>query len=129
MRKTIGFITGTLSILLISSPVFADTPVNACGDTSGGLFCFTADKLGQVIGRGLSFVFVIGALAALAYLVYGGIKWIMSEGDKTAVETARNQITAAIIGLIIIGLSFLVINIVLSLFGISLSNLTLPTLK
>lgn len=71
---------------------------------------------------------LIGIIAALIYLIYGGIKWIISGGDKTAIDTARQHIIGAIIGLVIIVLAYVIINFVLFfLTGEGLrSNLPLP---
>lgn len=90
--------------------------------------CATRD-LGQVLGFVVTIAFVIAVLVALAFLIWGGIKWITSGGDKGGVEAARNQIIAAVIGLIIVFLAFFILNLVLGLFGLSLFDLKLPTLS
>ena len=82
--------------------------------------------LGQVIGFVETIAFMIAVLIALAFLILGGIKWITSGGDKDGVEGARNQIIAAVVGLIIVFLAFFILNLILGLFGMSLFNLTLP---
>ena len=89
--------------------------------------CATRD-LGQVLGFVVTIAFVIAVLIALFFLLWGGIKWITSGGDKGGVEAARNQIIAAVIGLIIVFLSFFILNLVLGLFGLSLFDLKLPTI-
>lgn len=86
-------------------------------------------SLGNVLGFVITIAFVIAVLIALFFLVWGGIKWITSGGDKGGVEAARNQIIAAIIGLIIVFLAFFILNLVLGLFGLSLFELELPTLN
>ena len=47
-----------------------------------------------------------------------GISWITSQGDKAAVEKARNQITYAAIGLLIVAASWGLIMIAQAAFGI-----------
>jgi threonine/homoserine/homoserine lactone efflux protein len=69
---------------------------------------------------------VLAVVIALLYLLYGGIKWITSRGEKTEVEAARNHIIAAIIGLIVVFLAVFIVTIVLSAFGIGLGDLTIP---
>lgn len=81
----------------------------------------------------VTLLFIVGIIIAVVFLIYGGIKWILSGGDKTGVEAARNHIIAAIVGLIIIIGAFFIINIVFTLIGIN-SPLTtgkfqLPTLQ
>ncbi len=56
-------------------------------------------------------IFVLaGIIIALFFLVWGGISWITSGGDKQKINQARDKIFYAIIGLTIIFLSFFVIN-------------------
>lgn len=84
-------------------------------------------SIGQLVGFIITIAFVIAILVALLFLVWGGIKWITSGGDKAGVEAARNQIIAAVIGLIVVFLAFFILNLVLTLFGLSLFDLRLPT--
>lgn len=62
-------------------------------------------------------LFLIAAFLAVAYLMYGGIKWITSRGDKMAVEAARKHIVAAVLGLVIVAGSFFALNVVFRLLG------------
>lgn len=65
----------------------------------------------------LTILLIIGVFLALSFLIYGSILLIMSEGDKTKVQNGRNHILYAIIGLIVMFLSFTIINFVGYLFG------------
>jgi hypothetical protein len=76
-----------------------------------------ANDIGGVINAVLSFVMVIAALLVLMYLVWGGIEWITSGGDKGKTESARNKITAAVIGLIILAASYAIFLLVLRFIG------------
>lgn len=127
-----------LSALLWSIPFLAPAvtfaqsdPVNIqlCppeGDFSG--LCGDASSIGPAIGSVVNFIFVVAIIIALIFLIYGGLKWLVSGGDKGKVEEARGTIIAAIIGLIIVFLSYVILNFVLTLFGVDLSNLTLPSI-
>jgi len=62
-------------------------------------------------------------------LIFGGFKWLTSGGDKGAVQAAREHIIAAIIGLVIIFLSYFILNILLQFFlGVNLGTFTFPTI-
>lgn len=69
---------------------------------------------------------VIAAIVFFFILVIGGIKWIASGGDKAQTETARNQITAALVGLVIVFAAWAIIALIQTFFGINIFQLTLP---
>lgn len=67
---------------------------------------------------------IIGAgILLLVYLVYGGLEWLTSGGDKAKLESARAKLTNALIGVAIIGASFAVWKIALTFFGIDAPNI------
>ena len=76
-----------------------------------------ASDIGVVINAVLSFVMVIAALLVLLYLVWGGIEWITSGGDKSKTENARNKITAAVIGLIILAAAYAIFLLAIRFLG------------
>jgi len=67
----------------------------------------------------LRLVLAIGALLVFGFLIAGGIQWITSGGDKGKTESARNTITAAVIGLLILASSWAILNLVLGFLGLT----------
>ena len=61
----------------------------------------------------INFVLVLVGVLALAFLVYGGFKYITSRGDETEVEGAKSIITNAIIGIVVIGIAAAIVNFVI----------------
>lgn len=61
---------------------------------------------------GLQVVITAAVALALVFLIYGGISWTTSGGEKTKLQAARNTVTYAIAGLITSLLSFLIVNVV-----------------
>ena len=55
---------------------------------------------------------VLAGLVAGVFLIIGGVQYIISRGDESAAEKAKNTILFAVIGLIVIGLSAAVVNFV-----------------
>lgn len=108
-----------------------DNRLVKCPDAPFDKLCsLSTAKFGTVIGLVINFILVIATVVALFYLIYGGLKWIMSEGDKSSLETARSHIVAAIIGLIIIFMAYFIINVLLGFFvGKPIQELILPELK
>ena len=79
------------------------------GNTLQGIISF-------VIGA----VLTVAILLAFFFLLIGGIKWIMSGGDKKQLENAQKTIQYALIGLIVVLLSFFIINLIGFAFGSNL---------
>jgi hypothetical protein len=77
-----------------------------------------ADGIGGLISFVLRAVLAIGALLVFGFLVMGGIEYITSGGEKGKTEGARNKITAAIVGLIILAASWAILNLALSFLGL-----------
>lgn len=85
-------------------------------------------QLSSVISALITGALVIAAIIFFFMLVIGGIKWIASGGDKGATEGARNQITAALVGLVIVFAAWAIAGLVKAFFGgIDIFNLTLPS--
>lgn len=130
MRKSLGFISAlslyaSSAFLAIAQAADVSIPITP---PAGSFISLDLANIPQFI---INLLFAIGIVVAIAYLIYGGIKWVMSGGDKAGVEAARNHIVAAIVGLVIIAGAFLILNVVFTLLtgsGFSLTNLTLPNL-
>jgi len=117
---------GFLNVPIVFANVL-DAHVNT-GNT-GNRIINPDQSIGSIVSFAVAFIIVIAFLLALLFVVIGAVQWITSGGDKTKVADARNHIVAAVIGLIIVALSFVIINIVITALGLgSLTNLSIPTL-
>lgn len=73
------------------------------------------------IVRGLiGIVLVLAAIIFFFVLVIGGIRWITSGGDKAQTEGARNQITAALVGLVIVFAAWAIIQLIEVFFSVNI---------
>jgi len=84
-------------------------------------------ELPQIIAGLIKLTLVIAAIVFFFILVIGGIQWIASGGDKAQTEAARNRITAALVGLVIVFAAWAIIALINTFFGIDIFSLTLPT--
>lgn len=131
VKKLFFVIQGLFIYSFLALPVFAETGIDPCsggGTITDALCALGGDNVGRTIQGIIVFIIVIAVVIALLYLLYGGIKWITSRGDKTAVEEARNHVMAAIMGLVIVFLAIFVISVILAAFGLSYTSLTIPTI-
>lgn len=74
----------------------------------------------RVIGVGLNVFIIIGILAALTFLMYGGFVWITSGGDKQKLERARKTIVYSIIGIFVMALSLVAVQFLGDMLGVQL---------
>ncbi|OGD86532.1 hypothetical protein A2870_01890 [Candidatus Curtissbacteria bacterium RIFCSPHIGHO2_01_FULL_41_11] len=74
----------------------------------------------SVIRTIIQFILVVAFVLAFVMLLIGGIRWITAGGDEKAVGSARNMITAALIGLVIVLVAYALIKLVETFFGINI---------
>jgi len=81
----------------------------------------------QVVSALIRLTVVIAAIVFFFILVIGGIRWIASGGDKAQTEAARNQITAALVGLVIVFAAWAIVALINVFFKIDIFSLAIPT--
>lgn len=77
-------------------------------------------NLGELLANALILLFALAAILSFVFIVIGGIQWITAGGDKVAAQSARDRITAAVVGLLIVVAAFAITLIVTTLFGINI---------
>jgi amino acid transporter len=63
---------------------------------------FRIPNLSDILTFVIRLFFVIAGLVALVYLLLGAFAWITSGGDEENTGKARNKITAAIVGVVLV---------------------------
>lgn len=114
--KLIKSSVATLSFLVSPVSAFAVTLPNPTKIDS-------LEELFQII-----FTFLIAIVGGLAiiFLIIGGIRYILARGDEKSAKAAKDQITAAIIGLVIALLAVVLVSIVGSILGAGNLNTVTP---
>lgn len=103
-----------LTFALYASPVSADV---AIGDRFGfgGI-----SSLGEATSKLVIPGFSVAATIVVIWFVFGAFKYLQSRGDKEEVAAARQIMTHAIVGFIILIFAFMILQFFLSsLFGIT----------
>lgn len=62
-------------------------------------------------------IFLVGAIAVLMIII-GGVRYVVSAGDQTALTSAKNTILYAIIGLLVAFMAYAIVHFVLGAFNI-----------
>lgn len=110
MKRLLPLTASSLAYFLTASTVFAQS----LKPPGGSIPEVSADSIPQFV---INWIFYIGIVLAVAYLMYGGIRWITSGGDKTKVESARKHIISAVIGLVVVVGTFTILNLLFSFLG------------
>ena len=123
----IGVCVPAFALLAGLAVPVATTYANNCdvsGGITGGKDCARNDEQPENLFNGDDSVFqtvtnvmlfLIGAISVVM-LIYGGIRYTISQGDSTAVTNAKNTIMYAVIGIVIAILAFAIVNFVVTTF-------------
>lgn len=101
-----------LSTLMVAGTAFGQAAIGSIETGTGW-----ATNIGFLISAVLNIVMVIALLLVFLYLILGGIQWITSGGDKGKTEEARNKITAAVVGIIILAAAYALVQFVAWILG------------
>lgn len=112
-KRTVSVATGaaTVASMLASAPVRAQVSegIGATADSAGAE---GGTDINTIINNAINvLLFIVGA-ASVIMLIIGGIRYIMSQGDQTAVAGAKNTILYAIIGIIVALLAYAAVQFV-----------------
>lgn len=75
------------------------------------------NSIQDVVANIINVAYGLAAIVALIYLIIGGYQLIISSGNPDVQEQAKSTITNAIIGLVVILISYLIIHFVLRGIG------------
>lgn len=133
MKKLLVSASGLLTYLSSPLVAFAQSvwpvsidPCTGAGGTADIICKLGGNNIANTIRNIIVFFVMLAVIIALVYLLYGGIKWITSGGEKEKVAEARNHIIAALIGLIVVILAVFLLSVILAAFGISFTALQIP---
>lgn len=73
---------------------------------------------GTVIQNTILLLFTVGALGFTIMFLWGAVSWILSGGDKEKVAGARKRMTTAIVGLVLLSLTFVIMQVLGHVLGI-----------
>lgn len=87
--------------LILANKMEVNTATNRCEVISYGPDKFMVQDLGLVALAFVDIAFRIVALAAVAYIIYGGVQFVIAQGEADKTKKARQTIINALIGLAI----------------------------
>ena len=115
LKITLAITASFVGVLLLSAPVFGID-----GSVQGGVEAARGSDVPSVLmGDGgvvttvvNTMLFIVGFLSVIM-LIWGGLRYIISGGNATAVTAAKNTILYAIVGLIIAIFAYAIVNFVI----------------
>ncbi len=135
LKKTLTAFASSIAYFASSTAAFAqntnaqNTKIKIDKPTIGGAPVGYVD-LGDFINKSISLVFILAVIAVLVMLVWGGLQWILSGGEKEAVGEARKRIINALIGLAILAVAFAIAQVAGTFLGFDLlKDLPIPSPK
>lgn len=78
-----------------------------------------ASSPSNIIQASLNLLVIAVVVGALIFILYGGILWATSGGDKAKIDKAKRSITFSIVGLVVMILAVLIVQTVGLLLGVS----------
>lgn len=113
--KRLSAALGSISLFAVSATqVLASSPSPLFSDPSG---IGNNKGVGDVQQLVINLIFSLAGFLAVAYFMYGGVRWITSRGDKNAVTDARRTVVAALIGMVLVAGAYFAINTVFTVIG------------
>ena len=105
MKKIVLFI---FFLIFISMPYIASAQMFSVPNPLRNI-----TSIQEVIRALIDVAFAAAGIVAVIYLIVGGFRYITSSGNAEAIEGAKATIVNSIVGLIVVFISFLLVNYIL----------------
>lgn len=113
-----------LMVVAVPMRVFAaslnDVCTQAGGSAASSTFCQDqtstnpAAGSGGIINKVAAVIAIVGGIAAVIIIIIGGLQYVLSNGDSNKVNSAKNMILYALLGLAIIALAEVIVSFAVS---------------
>ena len=67
------------------------------------------------IDRLIAGVFALWAAICVIFIIIGGIRYVISQGDPAKISQAKDTVLYALVGLVVTGASFFIVQLVINL--------------
>ena len=103
--------------MLPATNVSAINVFDQCKSNGGAAVCKAqGDTVGPLIQTVINILLTILGMTAVVMIVIGGIRYTTSNGDSSAIKSAKDTILYSVIGLIVAILAYTIVNFVVSWF-------------
>lgn len=124
VRKIQTAITAGTLFLALAAPALAGfSDATGLTGTAGaaGLSAFSGN-LPEIIGRFVGALVGLLGVIFVVLLVYGGFTWMTAQGSEEKIKKAKNIITSAVVGLVVVFASYTIANAVIDALSSATSS-------
>lgn len=116
-KKNIFFFTQLFAFLLLPVLAYAQGPIIPCD----GIHCTVKDLITMLVNI-YNLIIGFAGSVALIFIIYGGVRmlyWSYMEEAPRELEDAKRTVSRAVTGFVIVLAAYLIVNTLLSFFGIT----------
>ena len=90
---------------------------SVAGTASGGTICDSqGDDFYEIMKTIINTILMVLGMVAVIMIVIGGIRYTTSNGEASQIQSAKNTVLYAVVGLIVAILAFAIVNFVVEAF-------------
>ena len=114
-------IAALVSLGIVVTPLAMDAPVfaNAKSEVTSGISSVNdgnSTDLPSFITNIVNILLFLAGAVAVIVLIIGGIRYVISSGDSGQVQSAKNTILYAVVGLVVVIMAYAIVNFVINQF-------------
>ncbi len=83
----------------------------------------------KVISTFVGVMLTLSIIYFFTYVIFAGFNFMTSEGDKNKLETAKNQLSYALLGFAVIVCLFGILRLISTITGVDMINIKIPTIN
>ncbi len=120
IRNAIMVLTIALGGFVMVAPAVVAAPIDEiCSGVAvagGGTGCEPGEgpDVESVVGKVVNILSWVVGIIAVIMIIIGGIKYVTSSGDSNNINSAKNTILIAVVGLVVVALAQVVVRFVLN---------------
>ena len=123
-EKTSSFFALAASAAAFIVPSISFAAVQISTSIPGGVYSTSSVGIGAYVGNFYAFALWAGGILAFAVVVFGGVKYMVSVGNPSNQEDAKEWIKSALLGVLLLAGAYFILNLI----NPQLTNLTPPAL-
>ncbi|MEJ0021719.1 MAG: pilin [Candidatus Doudnabacteria bacterium] len=117
MKKINGLL---LTLFGLALPFLSRADLLSGGDCQVGLGqACTTSSVHQLVIVVIDMLLGVAGLVAVLFIIIGGFQYITSAGNEELAERGKKNLQNAVIGIVIIVLSYVIVRVVSTFFGVN----------